>query len=117
MKEVCAEDELVCIFEEYYGFKCRNYEALIMGGTRINLLGNREESFQVSLDNPRTSKRKIKCNYEIVIEHFKVKNFLNKVIGIQGHSFFAFAIRNLQQNNTAIWNIEVLLAWRSELLL
>jgi hypothetical protein len=68
------------------------------------------------LDNARGSKKRVRYNYEIVVEHFKIKNFINKVIGSQGHSFFNFAIKNLQQNNRVIWNIEVLLDWRRSLL-
>lgn len=61
------EDELLCIFEEYYGHKYRNYEALISGSVRINILDSREGSRQVTLENTRSSKKRIKYNYEIYI--------------------------------------------------
>ena len=43
------EEELVCIFEEYYGHKYRNYECLILGNTRISLVDRRQEGRPMSL--------------------------------------------------------------------
>jgi hypothetical protein len=43
-----AEDELLCVFEEYYGYKYRNYEVMIMGNTKITFLEREElKSMQI----------------------------------------------------------------------
>jgi hypothetical protein len=114
-KETFGETELVCIFEEYYGHKYRNYEALILGNTRISLLEKRDDSRQISLESTR-SKKRIKYHYEVYIEHFKLKNFINKVIPIQGHFFFHFTLQHLQQNSLALWTFDTLLEWRDHLI-
>ena len=63
----------------------------------------------------RNSKRRIKYHYEIEIGHFKLKNFINRLIPSQGHAFFAFTIQNLQQYNTALWTMDTLLVWKDHL--
>jgi hypothetical protein len=78
------------------------------------LLEKKDDSRQISLEGTR-SKKKIKYHYEVYIEHFKLKNFLNKVIPLQGYSFFHFSLQNLQQNNQALWTLDTLLEWRDAL--
>ena len=41
IREKFKENELICLFEDY-GSKYRNFEALILGSTRINILDNRD---------------------------------------------------------------------------
>ena len=84
----------------------------MFGSTRINILDSKQEAHQVSIDT-RNSKRKIKYNYEIYIEHLKLKTFLNRLIPTQGYALFNFAIKNLQKKNNGYWNMEVLLEFRA----
>jgi hypothetical protein len=115
LQEGFGEEELVCLYEEYYGQKYRNYEALMLGSSRISLLESREDGRLGSFENPRASKRHIRYNYEVYVEHSKLKFFINQVIPQQGHEFFAFALQHLQQHNSAVWNFDTLLLWRDHL--
>ena len=93
------------VFEEFEGCQFRNYEALIWGNIRINMLSHQEESCQASFEAARNSKKKSKYSYEIYIRHFKLKNFINKVLPLQARSFFRFALGELQQHNSANWTV------------
>lgn len=102
----------MAVFEEYEGCKFRNFETLLCGNVRINLLAHREESSQLGYEFSRSSKKRIKHSYEIYIRHFKLKNFINRVMPVHGRSFFRFALRQLQEYNAADWTIDTLFSWR-----
>jgi hypothetical protein len=52
----------------------------------------------------------------VYVEHFKIKNFLNKVIPVHSHALFSFVVEKIQQENANVWNMDVLMEWREYLL-
>lgn len=53
---------------------------LIQSNTKVLLLDNQERKNTSAQENPRNSRKKIKYVYEIYLEHFKLKNFINKIL-------------------------------------
>lgn len=67
-------------------------------------------------ENLRSSRKKLKYTYEVYIQHFKIKNFINKIIPVHANSLFNFILEKIQQENANVWNMDVLIEWRDSLL-
>jgi hypothetical protein len=105
------------VFEEGFGVGSRNYHTMIKNGTKVVFLESLEGKGSGSgKEGLRGSRRRLKCTYEVYVEHSKVKAFINKVIPIQAHALFAFILDKIQQQNASVWTLEVLLEWREELI-
>lgn len=115
--EALTENELYAVFEEGFGVGSRNYQTLIKNGTKVVFLESAEGTGGGGgKENLRGSRRRLKYSYEVYVEHSKVKGFINKVLPVHAHALFAFIVEKIQQENASVWNLEVLLEWRAELI-
>lgn len=89
---------------------------MIKNNIKIMLLESRQSKGNSVKENLRSSRKKLKYVYEVYIEHFKIKNFINKVIPVHSHSLFTFIVDKIHSENINVWNMDVLIEWRDYLL-
>ena len=87
---------------------------LVRDNLKISLLGSNQRT-RPRAEKLVSSQRNLRLNYEVNLDHPRLKGFVNSLVPSHHHELFDFMVRMIQKENSGRWSVETLVEWRDVL--